>query len=371
MLEGFAIFDDSNHGQLFGNGEPPRLTNLPPSVVWARAGSEDSDWHGRTFRPAKMSLGDILDNRQGRFFLRVYDDKQTRQLDGCDFRYLAKLKDIRINDEPYTSTTILTPSASGHTPAHVRFVGTDGTMLVPSEATHARQERDHLVVTPHPDQDEVWCRFSLESGTVDVIIHLPWIWWRMEPKGRKVGPWCDKHLTMTRQAFRERATMSIRLSLPRWLDFVHVGFDDDVDRRYPSRRKSSAFNSVVIPLADFIDYPQIDQDLGKDVFLNASCYQTSVPLVRVDRDPVPTGTSATTIAVNDPTTVGHEWKWPVVAKVRCADGGWRNGRGFSLGELRDAGLTLVDATGRSLRVDRRRRTTHPVNVDGIQEPSDV
>ena len=357
LLEGNTIFDDSNQGQLFGTSDSPRLIKLGPSVAWARVGSEGSDWTGINFRPTESSLGDILGGRQGRFFLRIYDGKR----DGCDFRYLPKLTEIHINDEPYTSSTILTPSAKGHTPTRVCFIGLDGTKITPSEITNARREKDHLVVDPHPDHDGISCKFISGSGTVNVVICPPWIWWRMEQNGCEPRSWCDRHLAMTRQAFCELANTSLRLRVPRWLDFVHVGFDDKVDRKYPSRRQPS-FSSVVVPLEDFIDYPQIDRKPGGEAFLIAKCHQTYVPLIRIDRDCVLTDT-------NDlrkrPNPIGNKKDWPR-AIIRCSNGQWRYGRGFSLGEVREAGLTPTNPKSLSLRVDKRRRTTHADNVTTIR-----
>ena len=43
--------------------------------------------------------------------------------------------------------------------------------------------------------------------------------------------------------------------------------------------------------------------------------------------------------------------------------GLRRGRGFSLAELREAGLTLSDARRLGIPVDRRRRSVHGHNVE--------
>ena len=53
--------------------------------------------------------------------------------------------------------------------------------------------------------------------------------------------------------------------------------------------------------------------------------------------------------------------------VRDARGVWRPGKGFSRGELREAGLSLADASRLHIRFDKRRRNTHPVNVASLEE----
>jgi len=45
----------------------------------------------------------------------------------------------------------------------------------------------------------------------------------------------------------------------------------------------------------------------------------------------------------------------------------RRGRGFSLEELRAAGLTPSEAKGLGIYVDRRRRTAHPENIGVLKE----
>ncbi|NOZ76974.1 MAG: hypothetical protein GXO65_04715 [Euryarchaeota archaeon] len=45
----------------------------------------------------------------------------------------------------------------------------------------------------------------------------------------------------------------------------------------------------------------------------------------------------------------------------------RPGRGFSIGELTQAGLTRRQVKALALRVDRRRRSVHQVNVDALKE----
>ena len=44
----------------------------------------------------------------------------------------------------------------------------------------------------------------------------------------------------------------------------------------------------------------------------------------------------------------------------------RQGRGFSLGELKEAGLSVKEARKLGLYVDERRRSTHPENVEALR-----
>ena len=52
--------------------------------------------------------------------------------------------------------------------------------------------------------------------------------------------------------------------------------------------------------------------------------------------------------------------------VRDARGDWRPGKGFSRSELREAGLSPAEAARLHIRVDKRRRGAHPVNVATLE-----
>jgi ribosomal protein L13E len=45
--------------------------------------------------------------------------------------------------------------------------------------------------------------------------------------------------------------------------------------------------------------------------------------------------------------------------------GWRKGKGFSIGEVVKAKISPVDLVARGLRFDRRRRSTHEINVQAL------
>ena len=287
-LVGETVFDDSEEGQLFGGNAPPLLTP-PPGVAWARVGEEGSNsWTGDSFKPAEQALAEILDGRQGRFFLRVYDD-ELKLLDSREFRHLRSLKEIQVNDEPYTEYTILAPSSTGHLPTKVRFIRVDGEIfhpILPSEVAHTKAEGGSLIVDPHPSGDIIRCALESETGHVDIVLHLPRIWWKMKHDASESGEWRDTPLTVTRQEFREYADMgaAMRLRLPRRIRSVGVGFDDESERKYRSKTKE---DDSLIPLADFADYSQIDQRLNEDALLNVECDGATLALIRISRDPIP------------------------------------------------------------------------------------
>ena len=202
-MSGDRVFDDSENGDLFV-GAPPKL--LPASsVVWARIGEEGKGgWKGENFKPVERSLAEVLNGRQGRFFIRVYDH-QMNLLDSGEFRYLHDLREIRVNDEPYSAKTLLVLPSTGYSSAKVQFVRADGTAIQPNldtAETHATvQSGGTLIVAPHPDGDRISCALQSGADRVDTVIKLPRIWWRMEQDDGEADEWRDMPLAMTRQEF--------------------------------------------------------------------------------------------------------------------------------------------------------------------------
>ncbi len=60
-------------------------------------------------------------------------------------------------------------------------------------------------------------------------------------------------------------------------------------------------------------------------------------------------------------------KKPRLRKLGPVDPGTRRGRGFSLGELKEAGLTPQLARKLGIYVDKRRKTVHPWNVEALKD----
>ena len=428
-LKGERVFDNVEEGELFVGPAPELVVNS--GTEWVRVGEERKNgWKGENFKPAERSLAEVLENRQGRFFIRVFNAEAKRRESG-EFRYLRDLRKILVNGERYTECTLLVPSSEGHFPTRVRFVGIDGAVITPklaAEVKHVDVRRGDLIIAPHSDADRVSCALELDSGSVDIILDLPRIWWRLERNGSEPSEWSDTPLVTTRREFRDeaRSDATIRLRLPRQIRSFRVGFDDELDRTYRSRTKEE--DGAVIPLSDFDEYSQIDRRLREDAFLKVQFEDSELTLILVSADPVPTIVSFTCapVVLSAGEKAVLHWKTKnaeadgtaiepgigavepggalevaprqtttytlrlaasgmddvtrsvtvklllrpderPIAMVRRGGGGWRRGKGFSLGEFRALGLTAADVSPRSIPIDKNRRSTHQVNIVTIEE----
>ena len=289
-LNGTCVFDDSEEGELFV-GSPP---NLEPAsdVIWARVGEEREDGWGENFKPADESLDTVMNGIQGRFFLRVYDN-ESKLVDSGQFRYCEALKTVLLNDKPYSPNRLMVPSFDGYSSAKLRFVGKNGTTIRPKitqDNSLATVETDGVVtIPPNPRADEITCSLENEGHSVDIMIRLPRVWWRLERDDddcNDLDVWDDTPLIMTRQEFRDYAKTGakILLRLPPRVRSIEVGFEDDLDRKYGPEK---ICDDTILPLEHFVDYSQIDDWLNDDTIFNFKCEASIVSLIQVTADPVP------------------------------------------------------------------------------------
>ena len=301
-LAGEFVFDDSVEGRLFV-GTPPQL-NPMNAVSWVRVGEESRNgWKGENFKPSERTLTEVLNGRQGRFFVRVYDDS-PQLLDSEQFRHLRCLQTILVDNAPYDQRTLIVPNTSGHRSTAVTFVGADGAAIRPivlAEAPHLEQSDSRLVIHPHPKADTISCDLEADGGLVRVELNLPRVWWRLEKMGQSEsdGDWRDTPFEMNRHEFQNyaRKNFLLRLRLPKRIRSVSVGFDDEIDRNCPS-----STNGVEIRLDNFRDYSQIDCQLPVEALFNVRIEDETLTLIRVSSDPE---SSSTSVDPKDPSVSRH------------------------------------------------------------------
>lgn len=284
-LTGQRVFDASNDGELFV-GVPPNL-NTSPNIVRALVGEEGEDGWREDFWPHRQSLPEVLDGREGWFFLRVYDSEMN-MFDSVAFRHLTDLRRIHVNEAEYTQDTVLVPASTGYSPAVVRFVDTEGSMLFPVLPVGACQtalSSGAIEIPPCPAADRMTCRLGSDKRGVNIALVLPRVWWRLEDGNFDPVAWRDTPLVMTREEFRSHSDSNAALSLlSKQQTLVRVGFDDEPGLPY---RRSIKDDRIAIPLVDFVDYVQIDRRLIDDTCLKVEWAREIVPLIVVSADPLP------------------------------------------------------------------------------------
>ena len=351
VLCGERLIDDSEAGELFVTDSP----QIKPAadIVWARVGEERrGGWSGETFRPADKSLRDVLAGRQGRFYIRVYNNK-SELVDSGEFRYCIDLREIRVNGKPYSRDTVLTPALVGHPATKVQFIGADERHIQPgTDNVHAVVGLEGVVtIVPIREGDKTIFTLASKTGSVDVVIELPRIWWRLEQDEEHPQAWRDTPLIMRREKYRTyaRENAVVRLCLPPRIKKVDVGFDENLNRTLPV--------ADGLRFRDFVDYAQIDNPLEKDAELRILCGEgAATAIIRITADP----TSPTLPTLNR--------RRASFAKVRKGKGGgFRPGKGFSCGELRGAGLNENEVVNFGVHIDKRRRSMHQLNIDALNE----
>ncbi len=428
-LIGRRIYDDSDDEPLFV-GDAPTLKSLP-GVEWARIGEETEQGWGQSFQPHLETLPEVLDGREGRLYLRAYDRK-VALLDSVAFRYVRNLTRIEVDGAEYAQGSVLVPEKTGYSCTEARFIGIDGSLrtpLLPYEAPQDIAPSGAILVPPRPDADRISCSLGSGSNSVNIVLDLPRIWWRLEAGESGTGEWRDSPLVMTREEFRNYSDATLLLLSTREAS-VRAGFGDELEQRYNRKIED---DHIEIPIAHYVDHTQIDRRLDVEAYFNIEWAGEIVPLIVVSADPMPeivsfTAEPATILAGEKavlewtirnaveacvtiepgPSVVHNDGMRTVrpakstrytltltvpgvdpifrtikvtvdspplpggcrTAQVVSSNGKWRIGKGFSTAELRNAGLTLGEAVSLPIAIDHRRRSAHRSNIETIRSMLD-
>ena len=428
VLNGARVFDDSDQGELFV-GKPPVLK--APGMAVARVGEEGKDGWAETFGlDDGTSLADVLDGREGWFFVRVYRKGVGVAADSVPFRYMSSLREIRMGGEVYAADTLLVPGSRGHAATDVEIVADGGSTPVARVTVDGSRDleydRGHVVCPPDPDAKELQIRVVGACGVVDVAVGMPRVWWAISTAGETPGQWLDQAPRMTREEFRALglAAAEIRIDVPDRVQRVGVGFGDEGVTNYRATKRARR-RGCVVPLEHFVDHAEIDRRLFQDAALSAVFADRAVDLLEISADALPRivefSVGCGRVLPGD--TVAVQWRAedcegvtvtlaPGVGHVgpegsceiqvehttrvlltlsadRMADvveervidvaepdsangtgpvarakavGGWRPAKGFSLREV----SAVRGAEGLGIRIDRRRRSEHAINVAALE-----
>ena len=359
-LNGAKIHDDSDDGDLYIGDEPPTI-EADDNIVCLRVGPEDgerdSGWKGSNFKPAEKTLSDILNGRErGRFYVRAYVKGSIRAVDSDQFRYCKDLREIQVNGERYTGGALITPGGEGHMPVKLEFIGKEGARIrlrLKGGNGYAQAQADGSVfIEPNKQRDETVWILGEGANEVEIGIHLPRVWWKLDG-----GGWTDKPISMTRQEFYEKRESKLTVSLPYFVEDVHAGFNGDLNRKIPvvkekeeGRPRAFKHGKARFPLLNFVDYSEIAKPLPADALLQIRCSDHAIDLIRVAKD---------------------EPKKKLDNPDRCVQHMIRRNDGFSRRELQGADLSRDDALRLGCRVDRRRKSCHQHNIDFLKQKERV
>ncbi len=238
------IIEDAHTGAgpLFGR-EPPRLRmeGAAESLLFV-VGVEGPSPRPRS-RQATVSFDKLLDwlddNEPGWFYVRAYD-ANDELLESLDFRYVKGLEAIEVDElSPL-------PGPHGHRPAKVVFRVAPGTVVSPVDgppeiASLDPVRADGVVLPARPDAGRSTWRLSAGTGNcVDVVVHVPRIWWALTASGNADEPhaWSDRPNMLSADDLRPTSPMHLSVLLPEpgWADEVTVGFRDGSPRWRPVLR---------------------------------------------------------------------------------------------------------------------------------------
>lgn len=295
-LKGQRFPDDSDLGELFGNNAP-QLADAEEGreVSWIVVGRENGGKVLDKFRPEEKTLAEVLGERSGWFFVRIYNAK-VKLLDSFDFRRAKGLKNIFVNNQPLGKVAPIVPTKNEHTKTIVQFEGdlpvrsadnSDGTCKV-------TENKNTFAVLPHPDNDRTkWVLGSGEDCVKSEIL-LPRIWWKFIKEKGKEGDWRDTPIKMKREEFRGAKNEKIRIRLPLCIPEIVVGFGDlnssPSKQTFPTKlSKNRKTCEAEFRLDDFYNDQAIEKPLSESVDLCVKLKDSDVgfPIVRILPDPPP------------------------------------------------------------------------------------
>ena len=374
-LVGDSLDDDSHEGKLFVNKTP--LLDRNSEIVWARVGEEGKIGWGENFRPANEPLSKVLSDRDGHFFMRVYDE-DINLLDSDHFRYSSALKRILVNGEQYKQTDkLIPPLREGHRSVEIKFVNTNGENISPESIGQCESTingDDSVNLRPSPNNDRTEWKLPSGKYCVQVAIELQRIWWKIGNQDKINNDWCDKPIVVQHKEFRSLGQMNAKLEF-RPKDCIKSGkFGLENEHDTVKVKLKDGLN-----LSQFLDYKKISAPLLEQTTLKLFIEGAEVDLINIEPDPIepepgpsdkldeggtPSGPDVDCGSHSD-----HPSSFTPQSGSKCAwvrKGGsnfYRKGKGFSEDELVKAGITPDLRKQLSLPVDKRRNTIYQHNID--------
>ncbi len=340
-LDGTTVADDASMGELYV-GDVPKLDDSKnwEGISWIKVGKEDGDKWAEDFKPNESTLADVLQGREGRFFIRIFDVKLIHSM---DFRYLAGLEKILVNGEPHHSDNSITPSDNGYTGTVIQFVGE---IKAESENKDIAVNKDNTAtIDPLPDLDKTQWTLIGKTEQVTITLHLPRIWWQLVNSDTISAEWKDTPLVMSQGMFIDNRDAEMVVRLPPEKKGMRVSFGGfhsyDGGRKYHKDRKT---NESRFDLREFRAHEQITETPSEESNLSIQCGSVDFPIIRIPANK-PTQPPAPKPPANNIRYSKKGFAYPATGNKR-----------FSRAECDKAGLIDDDVNRLKISIDSRRGT---------------
>ena len=368
------IYDNSHKGDLFGKNLPELQGEGWEKVSWVRVGKEgiisgkkdDGRWDSEPFCPRTKSLTEVIGDHVGWFYVRVYGDDKKR-IDSFDFRFSKSLAQILVNNNEYTSETVIVPGDKGHDDVRVCFVDENGGNL-PAQLrrgnSHVKMEGDIGIVKPCPKVPMAdFTEWKL--GDVEVDIMIPRVWWKLGDE-----EWRDTPIKINREKFYDDfKEEKIEIYTPMHMRSIDVGINGLMKTKWGKicrnlRRCKIELDlyQIADEISDGSEHMKIEIQCGDKKFLLFDIPESITEPENGDDKPQPPtkpGKDA-----NESENDDESQCLGLYAHVKTSYK-WRRGRGFSVGELDAFGDFSVEIRCK-IKVDKRRKTAHRVNIEVLK-----
>ena len=354
-LNGKEIQDDSNMGPLFtGDALELKDTKDWRDISYIRVGEEGRQGWSETVEVSESTppqIKDILKKRQGWFYIRIYDES-VKLIDSFDFRRIIGLEAILRDGQEHSTQNIMIPSKNGYKNVTVKFAGENISVEREEDKKYSKIDNNTTTIEPYADGDTTHWRINEKTK---VTIQMPRIWWRMDKKGEEPAEWRDIPFEMSRKKFSNHSNASLVIRLPLEVQKVYIGFSPLNFKEGQWLKLTSnkgETKRAEMRLYDFAFYAQIKQPLSAQASLCIQCKLEEVvvelPIIHILADKTPTEPD------NPPTPLPPQ-------SIYRPD----KNKGFSKGELHQAGFNNADITQLKIACDQRRRTIHPHNIEKL------
>lgn len=367
MLSGTCVHDDLEKGDLYV-GNPPKL-ECSSDIDQVLVGYEDKKSWRELFDPNQDMLSSIIGTREGWFFLRGYCNGE--RVVSEQFRLLCKLEKIKIDGEVYAENTMILPGSEGYNDTVIDLCGVAAYRVdsypIAEENRGYKNERGTVLVPRDFKADTVDISVKTESGSVKVLILMPRLWWRIESQRSDSSTWIDTPVTMTQSEYMGYAMSNAKLCiLSRKSKAVLLGFNTSKPEEYG---RNIADEVIEVPMIEFNDYDEVRKYIEKEVYLSATVLNKTYKIIEIRPEQSNQMKSSSDARLVQMNTMNVNVVQDTIISRNCNS--WYKGRGYSTSELAASGWTAQLAKKHRIRIDKRRRSCHAVNLIKLKEIKNV